>query len=265
MRGGAPRFLGELPAELLERCLVDVSAVLSVSATCTQLHGQLRAATKEAQERRLRWVLPTRERNCDTISADGRTLTRTEKLTREVLGSPMLCWAAAAKPILPVAVRSSFSVRVDNAHDNQGNLLVGVCDSQLRFGWGLDLTQMKLYTWTSNRADGGGRIEFHNRPPEGYPDGRDLVLGTSSGGAGAEECSLMGRVNRSIIEVIIDYPSGGTGTLAFGITTEHPHTRACMSYNCPPLLAGFPRDARLKPWVSLNNSEDRVTLLDRWI
>lgn len=254
-------WLLALPDELLEHLArqsvaVDFMAGLGFcTITCKGLRARLCAVAKDAAERRLQWWLPEDERSLDTISNHGRTLTYSAQLASTFDESKDRVWAAHAYPVLPAAPRSSFSLEIDRCHNNDGTILVGVCDEARLFGWGMDLGEMKLYRWTWSNAEFQWNDANHP-PPDGYPSGEGFQLPPSRW--------LYGKVNGSRIYVTLEYSSDGVGTLKIGSN---------RFYGTPPsseiltevVLTGLPRHAKLCPYVCLGNVHDRVSFVERWI
>ena len=169
-----------------------------------------------------------------------KTFTLTPKMQSEG-GS----WGVDASPRLPAAEYASWQVRIDQCHDDVGNVLIGVCDiwrgqPATRCCWGLDPSDMTLYRMVYGAPD-----EHAGGVPEGFPDGHLTPVG-------GPEHSLRGRASGSVIEVIMDYAGAdGKGTLSFHLGGVSGPIVA---------LSGFPRNAELRPWTALCNAGDQVTL-----
>ena len=220
---GLPEELLHLVADALLH--KHLPSALRLSQACTALRGRLAAVRAAAEARRLRWVEEVTKTDRVAISDEGRALT---KVTRD----NQLGWAAGS--LLPTAGRVSFSVRIEESHNNAGDLIIGVCTAANSCGWGLHPCSAGLYR-RHRDADGSVRFAHQRAPPASYPDGNGTRFRNLSGRP-VLPLHLRGRVDGYVIEVVVDHSEG---SLAFRVNGG-PVLEA---------LRGFPKGAQLRPWV----------------
>lgn len=163
----------------------------------------------------------------ETIDLQGRKIRRQEGGNSWTLGSA-----------LPTRGRHAWRCRIDHTHNNRGGLFIGVCDS------GGTFARVFCPGTGSLHCIGLGQLA---------PDMEDGVLATSTQvlvDQRGQPCTLQGKANGSVVEVIVDV---NRGELLFRI-------------NGGPILPGFvglPRKDELRPCVGMHRPGDQVTLLAR--
>ena len=132
--------LSSLPDELIVHighCALSVSlpAVLRMEQTCQRFRGVLQPVRAAASELRLQWM-PGASISTE-ISNHGCTIATNDGASLHV--EP---WGVGN--LLPTAGRSAWSVRVEQSHWNQGDIVIGVCDKDGICGWGVWLFRGRL-------------------------------------------------------------------------------------------------------------------------
>lgn len=217
-----------LPEDILEfigRLVLaaDLPAGLRLRQSCGALHGRLELIKAEAEARRLRWVEAVRH----GISADGQVLTSGHDSS-----SGLMSWAVG--PLLPVQGKSSWSVKVEVSHNNNGSMFIGVCDAAGCNAWGMCLKNGLLYR---EHRDARRRVYPRPPPPNGWPNGNCLrVMKDESG----KLIGLYGKAVGAVIQVLFDHDEG---VLSYRVE-DGPLLEA---------LKGFPTGAahRVRPWARL--------------
>lgn len=232
--------------ELLNR-VADASLALHLPSTlrlcqaCKALRGQLAAVRAEAETRRLRWVgtLDRRPVRRDTyatpsISANGLALTGR---------------ARAIGPLLPMAGRFSFSVRIEKSEKNDGAfMLLGVCTSASYSSWGFSPTDGKLKCTLENRS--ANRYYRTDDPFEDYLDEDCTQFAMYPSGNGSQlmvdeegqPANVADRANGTVVEIVLDRSDG---SLAFGINGSPAR---CVPPNRDGTPFKIPPGAQLRAW-----------------
>ena len=230
----------ELTLEITYRC-ASVRDGARLTQACSALHAQQAAHWISSMSRILRLEWDPAFTKQHTISNE-RTLLRYYSHG----GTP---WAAG-KAVLPTSGKSSWQMRIDQSHDNDGRMTLGVCDEAARCGWGLQCAIGMLQRVSRDEA---GESDPFAPPPPFFPDvegmstlklfpGKELIHTTG------QPATLQGIANGSVVEVIVDHD---LGVLSYRLN-DNPVVEA---------LRGFPPGARLRPWAHLNWEEDQVTLV----
>ena len=215
----------------------DLPSVLRLRQACKTLRSKLEPVRAEAEARQLRWMPDATVGH--SISNKYRTLTS--------VSTGEYPWAAAT--LLPTVGQSFWRVRVDvRANEEDGGMLLGVCDQAGNHAWGLDLAEGKLF----RASRGGDGVPIRSVTPAGWPNGHGVQVMRNERGRAA---SLRGKASGAVVEVRVDHDAG---TLAYRINESLP-------FEALPKGRGFPIGAALRPWASLFMSAgDRVTLVPVW-
>ena len=236
-------FLLNIPEEVLARLAhrVDLAALLRLYGTCTTLQSWLTEARALAKKSWLSW-LPELTFGAVTLSDQGQTATMIASGANWVVGRS-----------LPTTGRSSWRVRINQCHQSQGGVLVGVChEASCLYGpwkghaWALDGANGKLIR-RGLKADPNTAksIQFDNkaRPPTDFPDGdqKNALVGAHG------MSNLWGKANGATITVTFD---ASAGTLFFQFNGDEEMG----------VVAGFPSGTAMRPWVFLNYVADSVSV-----
>ena len=137
---GLPFMLSALPEELLHHVYravleIDVVCAVHIRRVCAAWHASLEHMCHSTERCfRLAWPLELAAQH--SVSNAGTTLTNRT-------GFNNTPWAAGT--LLPTAGRSSFRVRIELSKYDRGEAFIGVCDGDVRCGWGLDTSDGKIY------------------------------------------------------------------------------------------------------------------------
>jgi hypothetical protein len=158
----------------------------------------------------------------DTVDLRGRVLRKEEGGNSWTVGSE-----------LPNRGRYAFRLRIDHTHRNAGAIFVGVCDSGGTFA--------RVFSPAT------GCLHCINLGQDPSSSGAQAPTQTLSDAQG-RPCTLQGKADGSVIEVIVDVK---LGTLAFRIDGG-------------PVLPGYiglPKKDALRPCVGMHHPMDQVTML----
>jgi len=231
---------------------------------CRILRSRLESLRFQAQATQLRFVSDGPREDGTVghmISNKGRELTSLAQVHPDSDDDiPTIAWAHATQ--LQTHGLSFWRVRIDKrihevkGWDEQGGVMVGVCDVESRHAWGLDLGQGKLLRVTREAITASrgyyNVVVGRGVTRRGWPDGHGTQVLKDERG---QPTNLTGKMNGAIIEVRLDHDHG---SLAFRINGGPPREALLKG-------AGFPPRARLRPWVSLYlSSGDVATLLPVW-
>ena len=212
--GAASSRIVELPNELLllvARLLLDggsPQALMRLSRTAVQVFKRLQPALSEADARRLRWRQDI-SRGC-SVSSSGFTITYLEKARSE-----------GQCAVLPSRGVSSWVVRIEHTHDNDGCVLVGLCDEPGRNSWAFIPFSGYIFRY----VDGINLLLCP--PPLGFPDGNQTKV-----------CDPQNtNTNGMRLQAWWD---ADEGVFSIAIDGRQPKTVA---------LRGFPSGAAMRPWV----------------
>ena len=172
----------------------------------------------------LRWQQPgSKKVSSGVIDLDHCVLRKSDDGPSWAVGSP-----------LPRSGKFSWHIRIDHSHNNNGVLLIGVCDSGGTIAYALAPCTGALHRITM----GGANDWVDHGGPNVMVDER------------GRPCTLQRKANGSVVEVIIDVH---LGALSFRVN----------SGRILPALVGLPRADELRPCVGLRRIGDQVTMLCR--
>lgn len=232
-----------LPDEILEIIalkLLEVEKPSSIhfSQISKKVYTYLLGVRIAAKSKLLRWLPELSINRLYLLKKEGRALTTN-------YGHPHFrlkdCYehAWAAGSLLPTVGRVSFRVRIDFSKYNDA--IIGVCTAGNTHAWGLRPGTGYLKRRMFN-SRGEVYLGSESAQPANYPDGEGTQIFKTRLKRGGRPIPITGKV----IEVSLDHRKG---SLSFKVNDS--------PMSLP--LYGFPKGARIRPWVDLNRYGDSVS------
>ena len=161
----------------------DLAAINRLRTTCKSLYlivDSIEVALQYRLDRHLRWdptisVCGVGVQFGNTFKVDGA----------QCPGS--IAWLAAADP-LPASGRLTWEVTIEHEHaDHWGEHLIGVCDEQSTYGWGV--THHEGRAWNASREPSGNKVSIHC-VDRGLGPGRGAMASVAQGARAIEHIEV---------------------------------------------------------------------------